>query len=405
MRMIADSPKILIALLCLAELGTMLGVGAFAALLPQFRTAWNLGNAEAGWIDGALQAGYLLAVPVLVGLTDRFDARRIYLAATALEALAALGFAFFAEGLWSAGLFRILAGIGLAGSFMPGLKILSDRLAGAAQTRAVAFYTASFSLGMSLSVLSAGFFGTRLGWPWAFGAAALGAGLAFLIALVVVPPHAAPAMAATRGWVPLPLGRLLRNRAAVGYSLAYAAHMWELFGYRAWLVAFLTFAATKGSGEGGGATASALAAAVLALSLPASVLGNEAALRVGRRRLLTVVMGGSALLAPLVGLSAFLPFWATLALCAFYILTVSADSASLTAGAVAAADPALRGGAMAFHSLLGFAAATAGPIAFGAALDLAGADRALGWFAAFALLGLGVGMGPLILRRLVPMAG
>jgi MFS family permease len=400
MRATVGSSKYLIALLCLAELGTMLGVGAFAAQLPRFRADWGLSNAEAGWIDGALQAGYLLAVPVLVGLTDRIDARRIYLAATALGALAAMGFALFAQGLWSACLFRILAGIGLAGSFMPGLKILSDRLGGAAQSRAVAFYTASFSLGMSLSVLSAGFFGTRFGWPWAFVAAALGAGLAFVIALVAVPPNPVPPIA-SRGWAPLPLRRLLRNPAAVGYSLAYAAHMWELFGYRAWLVAFLVFAASNG-GDTGSASAPALAAGVLALSLPASVVGNEAALRFGRRRLLTTVMGGSALLAPLVGLAAFLPFWATLALCALYILTVSADSASLTAGAVAAADPSLRGGAMAFHSLMGFAAAAAGPIAFGAMLDLAGADHPVGWLAAFALLGIGVGTGPLILRRLVP---
>ncbi|MFZ5789951.1 MAG: MFS transporter [Pseudomonadota bacterium] len=400
---IAVRPSALIALLCLAELGTMLSVGAFAAQLPQFRADWGLSNAEAGWIDGALQMGYLLAVPVLVGLTDRIDARRVYLAAAALGALAAMGFALFAQGLWSACLFRILAGIGLAGSFMPGLKILSDRLCGAAQSRAVAFYTASFSLGMSLSVLSAGLIGARFGWPWAFAAAALGAALAFVIALVAVPHNPAPPIA-SRGWAPLPLRRLLRNRAAVGYSLAYAAHMWELFGYRAWLVAFFVFAASNG-GDAGGLSASALAAGVLALSLPASVIGNEAALRFGRRRLLTAVMGGSALLAPLVGLTAFLPFWTSLALCALYILTVSADSASLTAGAVAAADPSLRGGAMAFHSLIGFAAAAAGPIAFGATLDLAGADHPLGWFAAFALLGIGVGMGPLILRRLVPAAG
>ena len=58
--------------------------------------------------------------------TDRRDPRTIYLAATALGIVAALGLAFLARDLWSAALFRCLAGIALAGTFMPGLKILTD---------------------------------------------------------------------------------------------------------------------------------------------------------------------------------------------------------------------------------------------------------------------------------------
>ena len=38
----------------------------------------------------------------------------------------------------------------------------------------------------------------------------------------------------------------MRNRQALAYSLAYAAHMWELHGFRAWLVAYLLFAASGG---------------------------------------------------------------------------------------------------------------------------------------------------------------
>jgi hypothetical protein len=68
---------LLVAVLCLAEILGLIGFGAHAALLPGFRAMWRLTNAEAGWIDGAFQAGYLLAVRVLVGLTGRIDARRI----------------------------------------------------------------------------------------------------------------------------------------------------------------------------------------------------------------------------------------------------------------------------------------------------------------------------------------
>src|SRR5690606_41586145 len=49
---------------------------------------------------------------------------------------------------------------------------------------------------------------------------------------------------------PLPaLYAALGNRRALAYSLAYAAHMWELHGFRAWLVAYLVFASTGARSE------------------------------------------------------------------------------------------------------------------------------------------------------------
>jgi MFS family permease len=97
--------------------------------------------------------------------------------------------------------------------------------------------------------------------------------------------------------------------------------------------------------------------------------------------------------------SALLPILATLLACAFYSMTIAGDSASLTAGAVAAAAPTHRGATMAVHTLLGFAAATFGPLAFGIALGVVGADHWLGWAVSFALLGAGPALGPLLLKR------
>lgn len=66
----------------------MQGFGSYAALLPDLRAQWALSYAWAGWVEGAFQAGYLAAVPVLVTLTDRVDARRIFAVAAAIGALA-----------------------------------------------------------------------------------------------------------------------------------------------------------------------------------------------------------------------------------------------------------------------------------------------------------------------------
>lgn len=116
----------LVAAACAAHVLTMLSFSSFATLLPQFRVLWGLSNTEAGWISASFFFGYVAAVPVLVGLTDRMDARRIYLGSALLMAVANFGFAALADGFWSATALRALAGVAVAGTYMPGLKLLTD---------------------------------------------------------------------------------------------------------------------------------------------------------------------------------------------------------------------------------------------------------------------------------------
>ena len=89
------SPFYLVSVMCLAEVLTMLGVFIFPALIPEFIVKWNLSNTDAGWIAGILLGGYALSVPVLVSLTDRIDARLIYIFSAILTAVALFGFAYF----------------------------------------------------------------------------------------------------------------------------------------------------------------------------------------------------------------------------------------------------------------------------------------------------------------------
>ncbi|MBI3451593.1 MAG: MFS transporter [Rhodospirillales bacterium] len=389
----------LIVLLCSAEILGMLSFATFPALLPTFFREWNLSNTEAGWINGIYYAGYLLAVPVLVALTDRVDPKKIYLFATMLAFVAAAGFAVAADGFWSAMALRGLAGIGLAGTYMPGLKALTDRITGPLQSRAVAFYTGSFSIGSSLSFFAAGEISVALDWRWAFGLAALGPLAAIgLVAVLLPASRPMPVAHATRL---LDFRPVLRNRPVMGFVLAYMFHNCELFGMRSWLVAFLAFSAAL---QAPGATvwsATTVAALINLLGLVGGVAGNELALRIGRRRFVIVAMLVSALVSLSFGLSAPLPYVLVVALAAVYGFTVSWDSSAITAGVVAAADPALRGATMAVQSSLGFVGAFLAPLAFGIVLDAAGGnEQPLAWTLAFALLAVAVAMGPLAILGL-----
>jgi predicted MFS family arabinose efflux permease len=394
-------PVRFIAAMVAAEVLGMLGISAFASLLPEFAREWGLSATDSGWISGLYYAGYVAAVPVLTAATDRMDPRRIYLASTALGGIANAGFALTAHGFWSAVLWQMLSGIGLAGTYMPGLKALTDRVTGPHQSRALASYTAGFSLGISASFLLAGGLGAAFGWRWAFAAPALGSALAFLLAFLALPPAASAPSAPMARF--LDFRPVLANRAAMGFVIGYGFHVWELFGVRAWIVAFLAFSLGLQSTSAGAWAPSWVASLVTLFGVPASIGGNELALRYGRRRVLPLIMLTSALLACLVGFTAASPYWLVSLACLIYGAFVMADSASLTVGAVEAAAAGQRGATMAVHSSIGFLGAFLGPLSFGMLLDHAGGPQHLAaWGIAFASLGLAVACGAVALLLLKP---
>lgn len=269
------------ALLCLAEALSMAGFAAYPAFLPALRAEWGLSGAEAGFVGGAFFFGYMVAVPFLSGITDRIDARRVFAFSCALAAAGSAGFGLAASGMASAAFWQAIAGAGLAGTYMPGLKALTDRVGGSRQARYIAFYTSTFGIGTSLSLLAAGCLGALLPWHSAFMALAAGPLAALPLVLAGV-PGTAPHAAHRAPWLPR-FGLVLAQRETRGYIAGYAAHCWELFGLRSWMVAFIAFAFAAGHAAAPVDPTTA-AAAINLLGLPASILGNEAAQRSGRRR-------------------------------------------------------------------------------------------------------------------------
>jgi MFS family permease len=134
---------------------------------------------------------------------------------------------------------------------------------------------------------------------------------------------------------------------------------------------------------------------VALLAMPASILGNEAALRFGRRRALTVLMIASAAVALAIGLSVEASPLLLLLLLLLYGFTVPADSGALTSGMTMSAAPMHRGATMAMHTTVGFGLSAAGAWGMGAMLDAAGGPMSTsGWFAGFALLAAVILLGP-----------
>ena len=364
------SARQLVLFMCVAEIVTLLPFAAFPTLVPSFIALWRLSNEQAGWIGGGYYLGYMLTVPFLAGLTDRIDARKVYLAGNLISAMGCLGFALLADGFWSAFFWRAITGIGLAGSYMPGLKALTDRLGTTQSSRAVVAYTASYSVGVGLSFFVVAEIATAISWPMAFIVAGAGPLLIAAIAYFALAPHQATATQAKRAL--LDFRPVFGNRAAMAYILGYAGHCFELLAQRNWVVAFLVFVLASHPQVGWLPGAAGIAAAMTLLGLPASILGNELALRLGRRRVVTALALISAAVAICVGLSAAGPLWLCLILVLAHGVTMTWGSGSLTAGTVAAARPEAQGATMALHSTLGFATSFLGPLAVGITLDYLG---------------------------------
>ncbi len=395
------TPARLVTAMCTAEVVGMLGTSTFAALLPYFMQEWSLTNTEAGWISAIYLAGYAASVPVLVSLTDRVDPRHIYLPSAALGMLASLGFALFTDGFWDAMLYRGLAGVSLAGTYMPGLRALSDRIEGPKQPRAVSFYTSSFGIGTAASFLMSGQVSAWFGWRWAFIAAAAGSVVALWIVGWAIGPrnpdrHTMPTTAL------LDFRPVLRNRSAMAYILCYAVHNWELFVIRSWVVALLAFTLTTHGDEARLLTPTLIATALTLLGVWASITGNELAMRYGRRRVIFLVMLSSVILCSFIGFTSAVSYMLVALLCLLHGIVVAGESAALTAGAIGTATQGYRGLTMALHSTLGFSFAFLGPLAFGWILDLAGGDTVMAWGLGYASVAVVMAMGMVALLVLRP---
>ncbi len=387
--------------MCLAQLFTMLSMSIYAAQLPRLTELWGLSNTSAGWIGAAYFVGYTLAVPVLTALTDRVDPKRIYMVGIALLIAGNVGFGAMAQGAWSASLFHAIAGAGLAGAYMPGLKALMDHIDDAHHSRAAAFYTASFGLGAALSYPFSAYMGDWFGWPAAFYGVAVSAFFAGVLVAVALPKGRPERLnqATTHLFDFRPV---FRNRAALAYTLAYAIHCWELFAMRTWVVAYLVYAESLHGAAPALFAPALIAAAFSLMGVPASILGNEVAMRIGRRLYVTLVMLLSALVCATIGLTAEIAYALAAVFAIIHGVTAILDSASVTAGALGNATPGYRGATMAVHSTLGFGGATIGPLAFGMFLDLGGGQTPLGWWLGFAHLGVMLVIGAILLALMRP---
>jgi len=386
-----DHPKRLLALVSFAGILALLSFALWPVFLISLGQEWGLSNTDIGFVSGAYFIGYLVATPILVGLTDRIDARLVFLGGCAFGGVGCLGFGILADGFWSASLTWALVGAGLAGTYMPGLQILNARLDDAARVRSVPWYTACFGIGTGASFAV---MGTVLAFADWQVAAYLGAGGSVLAALLVLfqvracPPAPLPASQKKRH--PLDLRPAFRKPVALGYIFAYGTHTYELFAFRTWSFALLVFLAGRTDGGFGIGAVTTIVSLITVTGMLASLLGARICLAFGRHRVIALIGATTALVSLLVAFSLTGPVWLVVLGLWVYNGFIMLDSGALTTGTVEAGDRHDRGALLAVHSMIGFGGGALGGPVVGYVLDQAGgADMIGAWF--YALLAMGAG--------------
>jgi MFS family permease len=374
------------------QAGALLVFMNYAGALPLLQADWGLSNSQAGTIQSAGQVGYLLAVLAVSPLTDFIDSKKFIVGGALWAGAANLLFVGLARDTVSASILRALVGVGIAGIYMPGMKLIAGKIDKNQRGRALGMFVASFTLGSAVSIALSGNIASLLGWRLAFGLTTFGpvlgaaAALFFLPAADLIPKSSSPP----------PLAReLFHNRKALAVIFLYICHAWETLGLRGWLAAYLTEVRTQSGISLAQATQSGASVAGIATMLAALATAFVGAFsdRAERVTIILLTMAFSFVIVLILGASLNFPWLLVVVISLLASFSSNADSAVISTKLTEVVPSQLLGRVLAIYSFLGFLGGSISPLIFGLALDKAGSlDVSNGtspWIWAFATLALG----------------
>jgi MFS family permease len=377
------------------QAGTALVFLSFAGAIPLLQADWQVNNTQIGAIQAAGQIGYLLAVMVSSTLADYISPKKLIVGGSLWAGISNLAFAGFAHDTTSAVILRALIGLGVAGIYMPGVKLISQKIPSSQRGRAVGLFVASFTFGAAVSIALSGNLATFLGWRLTFGLTSIGPLLGALITLKILPDTKMPKRQRDQ---PVIISELLHNRSAKLLILIYVSHAWELLGMRSWLTAYLAAVRTNTGASLAEATRSGATIAGIATVLAAAATASVAAVsdRFSRSRIIITVMIISLIFTIFLGFTLTLPWVVVISVSLIAAFFSNADSAVISTALTEATPSDFLGRTLAIYSFLGFTAGSISPFIFGAALDLASMNALPSlsppgspWSWAFATLALG----------------
>jgi MFS family permease len=359
---------------------TLLPSNVVPTAVPLLRGEWGVSDAELGGVFTAYRLGYLVAVLAVLPLTDRWRAGYVIGGCSALAGVSFLLFPLLAHDPWSASLLRGLAGLGLAGVYLPGVRVVAAAASAERRGLLVSIYVSAYYFGAALSLWASGTLLPAYGWRGASLVLGLVSALALPLAILGTRGVSPPARSTARLQP-----SVLRDEPIRRTVLAYGAHSCELYISRAWLPAFLAAVLLgQGLGEVEAAAEGARWAALIAgLGTVGVWIGGWLSDRLGRAPVAMCIAASSGLLSLVFGWLGLVGWWVVLVVGCAYGLLLAADSSIYSATVTEVAPPDKVGSAQAAQAFTASVASSAAPVAAGLVLDLGG-----GYGSAFGLAGV-----------------
>ncbi len=359
--------------MCAMLLTALLPFSGYVAALPFIQAEWEVGGAAAGAVYSAYLAGYAVSALLILPATDRIPAGAVFLASAVLSAVGNALFPILASDVWSASALRFIAGVGLVGLYMPGLRLIAAAFPASSRGAAMGMYVTAFYAANAVSLLAAGFL-LDGGFEWrpALLILAAASALSVPMAFALTRGRSAnpPSAPSSGGGLRLSVLADGRPRAfVIGYSL----HAMELYAVRVWLPGLLAAAQAARGADIAQAAASAATVGGIALAAGAvgPVMGGALSDRFGRARSAMAIFALSGACCLAVGWASLAPWWVAVALACALGWAIAADSSIYSTAIAEAADPKTLGSSMALQAFFGFMGGVAGPIYMGAILDYA----------------------------------
>lgn len=340
-----------LTLLCVCQVLAMTLWFSASAVLPSLQLEFELNSFQTSLFTSGVQIGFVAGtlISALLGLADRLDPRRFFMAASIVAAVANGLILTQDAGTIAVPLLRFVTGMSMAGIYPVGMKMATS-WAKQDMGLMVGLLVGALTLGSASPHLINAFGGVD--WRFTIAVASICAlAAALLINLVAVGPNRSKAPPFNPS---LALGAWTKRPVRLA-NLGYFGHMWELYAMWAWVGLFLesSFATTMAAGP-----ASYFARLATFLTLGSGAVGcllaGVIADRWGRTTVTMAAMGVSGACCLVAGFLYGSNPWFLTAFCVVWGIAIVADSAQFSASIAELSDPGIVGTMLTVQTSLGF---------------------------------------------------